>query len=269
MKQVSFNENWHESVKILYEYDQLEKPHLLNRKSRHYQVPYENRRNFVFTYLERHNKVISSIFDIGAAQGNFSLPLAEMGFQVIWNDIRPEILEYVRLKYEFGEVQFIVGNIFDLKLEQKFDCVLITEIIEHVAHPNLFLAKCKEFLNEEGIIVMTTPNGRYFRNKLPKFSECIDPSVYENRQFKPDSDGHIFLLHPDEIQYLAETCGFELTHLFFFNNFFSCGHLKIRKILPYTPIRFIRCLESITRKLPRFISSRIHAQSFAILRKKI
>ena len=38
-------------------------------------------------------------------------------------------------------------------------------------------------------------------------SDCVDPSVYESGQFKPDSDGQIFLLHPDEVHGARGTSG--------------------------------------------------------------
>jgi 2-polyprenyl-3-methyl-5-hydroxy-6-metoxy-1,4-benzoquinol methylase len=40
-----------------------------------------------------------------------------------------------------------------------FDAVLITEVIEHVAHPDEFLAKTAALVKPHGSIVLTTPNG--------------------------------------------------------------------------------------------------------------
>ena len=268
MKYLAFNESWNSSIKALYEYDQLEIFQPITRKMRHYQLPYLNRREMVLTFFKKNCSHVKSVIDVGAAQGNFSLSLAEEGYRVTWNDIRFEIVDYVKEKYEFGEINFLTGNIFDLDSENKFDCVLITEIIEHVAHPDLFLARCKELLSPQGLIIMTTPNGKYFRNKLPKFSECSDPSFYESIQFKPDSDGHIFLLHPDEIYKLALSCNLRVSEFNFFNNFISSGHLKTRYIFKIFPNAFISFLEVISRKLPPIFSAKIHAQAFVVLNQK-
>src|ERR1043166_1848550 len=48
-------------------------------------------------------------------------------------------------------------------------CCLITEIIEYVAHPDEFLRKAASLAKPGGYIVMTTPNGGDFLNRLPKF----------------------------------------------------------------------------------------------------
>jgi 2-polyprenyl-3-methyl-5-hydroxy-6-metoxy-1,4-benzoquinol methylase len=85
--------------------------------------------------------------------------------------------------------------------------VLIAEIIEQVAHPDEFLAKSASLVKAGGYVFMTTPNGSYFRNMLPKFFDCPDPSIYVSVQFKPNAGGHIFLLHPEEVKSIADLVG--------------------------------------------------------------
>ena len=45
------------------------------------------------------------------------------------------------------------------RVSEPFDAVLMTEIIEHVAHPDDFLAKTAALVKPGSVIVMTTPNG--------------------------------------------------------------------------------------------------------------
>src|ERR1700747_373816 len=104
---------------------------------------------YTYAYQNRFRKTIklvtevlpegSRILDIAAAQGNFSLTLAELGYDVTWNDLRAEIAGYVQLKYEHGKIEFVPGNAFEIVFPSCFDGVLMTEIIEHVAHPDDFL----------------------------------------------------------------------------------------------------------------------------------
>ncbi len=75
------------------------------------------------------------------------------------------------------------------------DCFIVyafDEIIEHVAHPLELLGHLKNFLEPGGRLMLTTPNGSYFRNKLPTYSEVQDFSELETRQFMPDVEGHLF-----------------------------------------------------------------------------
>jgi len=40
--------------------------------------------------------------------------------------------------------------------------------------------------------IATTPNGAYFRNRLPTVSEIKNPASLEPKQFGPDGDGQLF-----------------------------------------------------------------------------
>ena len=42
--------------------------------------------------------------------------MAEMGYVVTWNDLRAELVDYVRMKRETGDLSFAAGNAFELKI---------------------------------------------------------------------------------------------------------------------------------------------------------
>jgi 2-polyprenyl-6-hydroxyphenyl methylase/3-demethylubiquinone-9 3-methyltransferase len=265
VKRVYPQPQWPESWRKSYEYDLQEV--YGQRSDLGYCYAYDNRRRQAIALLTEVSRPGARILDIGAAQGNFSLQLAEMGFEVTWNDLRDELAAYVRLKYERGTLHFAAGNAFELQFPQPFDAVLITEIIEHVAHPDEFLASVARLLRPGGFIIMTTPNGRYFRNPLPRFSDCPDPSVYESVQFKPDADGHIFLLHTDEVDRLAARAGLQLDKLQLFTNSLTNGHMKLSWVLPILPRFLIDNIEALTQCMPDAVAQRIMVQMAARLRK--
>ena len=207
------------------------------------------------------------VLDVAAAQGNFSLALAELGFDVTWNDLRAELADYVRLKHERGKIEFAAGNAFELTFPSLFDAVLITEIIEHVAHPDDFLAKAAALVRPGGYIVMTTPNGGYFKNRLPKFSECADPSVFESVQFKPNADGHIFLLHADEIEPLAQRAGLVVEKIALFTSPLTAGHVKTEPLLKILPRGMVQIAESVSRHLPSPLKKKALVQMGVRFRK--
>jgi 2-polyprenyl-3-methyl-5-hydroxy-6-metoxy-1,4-benzoquinol methylase len=65
------------------------------------------------------------ILDVAAAQGNYTVALAELGYDVTWNDIREDLAGYVRLKLEHGRIDFAPGNVFELSFPAPFDGLLI------------------------------------------------------------------------------------------------------------------------------------------------
>jgi 2-polyprenyl-3-methyl-5-hydroxy-6-metoxy-1,4-benzoquinol methylase len=265
MKRVYLEDSWPESWRYSYPYD-LEEIYgeIANRG---YAYAYRNRQQETLRLLTEVLSPGARVLDIAAAQGNFSLALAEMGYHVTWNDLREDLANYVRLKHEFGQIDFAPGNAFELDFEGQFDAVLITEIIEHVAHPDDFLKKTAQLVKPGGYIVMTTPNGAYFRNELPKFSDCPDPSVYEAVQFKPNGDGHIFLLHPEEVGALAERAGLQVEKLSLFTNPLTNGHLKLSHVLRVMPRTAVEGLEWVSQRLPAPFGKRLLIQMGVRLRR--
>ncbi len=244
MKQPTYSPDWTESWKLSYHYDLLE--FFGDTSDLGYSYAYQRRFNQTIEAVKRYLSSGDRIIDIAAAQGNFSLHLSELGFAVTWNDLRAELAEYVKLKQDSGKVDFAVGNCLDLDCAEAFDAAIITEVIEHVAHPDEFLRNTAKLVKPGGYIIMTTPNGEYIRNNLPKFSDCSDPSIYESEQFKPNADGHIFLLHREEIKALVEKSGLVLKELRLFTNPLTAGYLGTRHFLRFVPKPIVDRLEALT-----------------------
>jgi 2-polyprenyl-6-hydroxyphenyl methylase/3-demethylubiquinone-9 3-methyltransferase len=257
--------DWPESWKDSYAYDLQEVYGEVSRRG--YGYAYQDRRKTTLDMVCAVLPKSATVLDVAAAQGNFTLTLAEMGYRVTWNDLRGELAEYVQLKHEHGYINYSTGNIFDLRVDEPFDAVLITEVIEHVAHPDQFLERVAELVRPGGYVVMTTPNGRYFRNTLPRFSSCEDPAKYEKSQFKPNSDGHIFLLHPDEVWSLAAKAGLDVDAFSLFTNSLTSGHIKMEALLAFFPESVVHGLELATRRLPRRLKDVALVQMAARFRK--
>lgn len=257
--------SWPASWKYSYPYDLVEV--FGSNENPGYRLAYQTRRSSAINALTTRIPPPARVLDVAAAQGNFSLPLAEAGYRVTWNDLRAELAEYVRLKQERGSIEFAPGNVFDLHFAEPFDAVLATEIIEHVAHPDRFLRRLGDLVKPGGIVVLTTPNGRFLFNRLPKFSDCRDPAAFESVQFGPNSDAHIFLIHPEEIVAFARLAGLVLERLELHTTPLTAGHLKLRHLLPLLGEARVLRWEAHTQHLPERIRERIAIHQTAVLRK--
>ena len=265
MKRVFPQPDWPESWKYSYPYDLQEVYGEIS--CRGYAYAYDTRRKLALELIRHAAPHGGKILDVAAAQGNFSLALAEAGYQVTWNDLRADLADYVKLKYDRGAIEYAPGNVFDLGFRECFDVVLITEIIEHVAHPDQFLAKVAGLVKPGGFVVMTTPNGAYIRHGLPKFSDFPDPSVFESEQFKPNADGHIFLLHVDEIEPLAHKAGLIVEEIRLSTNLLTNGHVKTESLLKIFPRQCVEALERCTQQFPLGLQRKINTNLAALLRK--
>jgi 2-polyprenyl-6-hydroxyphenyl methylase/3-demethylubiquinone-9 3-methyltransferase len=265
MKRLAESPDWPESWRLSHHYDQIELYGV--EAGSGYAYAYRARRRHVLDYIQRFVSPGSRILDVAAAQGNFTLELAELGYEVTWNDVRADLAEYVEAKRERGVVRYLAGNVLELPLDQPFDAVLLGEVLEHLAHPDQFLRAIANLVRPGGSIILSTPNGAYARNKLPRFSDCADPSIFESIQFKPDGDGHIFLLYDDELATFARDAGIELMVLKHFGNPLTNGHVKLRYLLPVLPRSWVERLERLTERLPPILDRAVNAATIAVLRR--
>jgi 2-polyprenyl-3-methyl-5-hydroxy-6-metoxy-1,4-benzoquinol methylase len=258
--------NWPESWRISHSFDELEL--YGSRRNLGYRYAYDVRKRRILSLIHGVAKRGDRIIDVAAAQGNFSIALAQAGYDVTWNDIRSDLIDFVKLKYDGGGITFRPGNLFELDDAVQYDVAVVAEVIEHTAHPDQFLAQAARLTRPGGYIVLTTPNGRYFRNRLPRFSDFEDVSRFEATQFKPDADGHIFLLHPAEIHALADASGLDVVDFALFGNPLTCGYLRTRALLHVLPRAAVDGFEALTARLPGPISDRINTSLTVLMRKR-
>ena len=264
MNVVTPKESWPPSWRLSYQYDLLEIYGHLHHRG--YAYAYATRRAKTINLLSEALPAGASVLDLAAAQGNFSLTLAEMGYQVTWNDLREELVDYVRMKHEHGVIAYAPGNAFEAQFPALFDAVVATEVLEHVAYPEKFLARVANLTRPGGVIVVTTPNGGYFRNSLPGLSDIPDRTEIESRQFLPDADGHLFLMHAEELITVAKDAGLEVEKLILFTNPLTAGHIKLEALLRVLPRRAVFAFEACTEASPQFLARRISTQLAARLR---
>jgi 2-polyprenyl-6-hydroxyphenyl methylase/3-demethylubiquinone-9 3-methyltransferase len=265
MKKTTFDPAWPESWRAAHPYDEMEMHG--SRACKGYSCAYSMRWKNTMELIQDVTPAGGRVLDIAAAQGNFSLSLAEKGYDVTWNDLRDELAGYVKLKWESGRIEFAPGNVFDLGLGADFDTVLIAEVIEHTAHPDDFLMKTAKFVKPGGHVVLTTPNGGYFLNRLPKYSSCRNPEQFEPQQFRPNSDGHIFLLHEDEIELLAAKAGLKIRDVRLFTNPLTAGHLKSELLLKFLPGVIIAAFEKATGASPGILRRKVCTGMAVLLQK--
>lgn len=104
----------------------------------------------------------SKIMEVGCGEGGNLLPFAEFGCSVTGIDqCKDRILQ---AKYFFSSLNvnanFIAKNIFDVSCvddADKYDVILIHDVIEHINDKNKFLNHLRQFLNKDGIIFWGFP----------------------------------------------------------------------------------------------------------------
>ena len=109
----------------------------------------------VYSYLR--SRKVKNILEIGSGLGYLTYALNKEGYQTLGIDISKESIKN-SINY-FGPFYEAI-NLENLKkkLEQKYDLIIMTELIEHVDSPLEFINDCLPLLSENGVILLTTPH---------------------------------------------------------------------------------------------------------------
>lgn len=100
-----------------------------------------------------------SVLDIGCGNGNISIPLASLGYRILGIDTNAASIEYATKKNPFLNVSFKIADIAVLEVDEKFDVIICSEVLEHLNEPHEALLSIKRMLKPSGLLIVTIPNG--------------------------------------------------------------------------------------------------------------
>ena len=153
----------------------------------------------------------ASVLDAPCGDGEVSLALAKLGFEVSAVDIVDELLP---------EARAAVGGRFRVAdmtrplpwPDGSFELILCVEGIEHLEDAFAFLREMRRLLKPGGILMVSTPNIISLRSRMRFFGSGFyncDPRPLKESSRHPMH--HIGLRTFPELRYLLHTSGFQLT----------------------------------------------------------
>lgn len=116
------------------------------------------RRNWVSQYLycEPYLRSKKSILEIGAGAGQATYWFDQHGFSV--TAIEPDPRNVSKINSKLKNSRCISGFVEDLHIEEKFDIIWMSHVLEHLVRPDLFLQKIRNNLKTNGIFFIEVPN---------------------------------------------------------------------------------------------------------------
>jgi 2-polyprenyl-3-methyl-5-hydroxy-6-metoxy-1,4-benzoquinol methylase len=133
-----------------------------------------------------------TVLDVGCSNGSNSFPVASLGHHLLGIDISSESVEYAGKRNSFPNARFMVHNLVEQPLEEKFDLVICSEVLEHLTEPGTLIRAMAEVLEPGGLLVITVPNGYGPREVLGRFENRLR----QNTILQPLAEGfrRLFLM---------------------------------------------------------------------------
>lgn len=172
-----------------------------------------------YKYCEHYLKNKQNILEIGSGQGQTSWWFEEKGFKVTGIEPDENNVNLINKKLQHGKC--IVGSAEDFEINETFDIIWMSHVLEHIIKPELFLNKIKKNMKENGIFFIEVPN-------------CENKSTLETSiNLVP----HTFHFSQKSLMNIVKKAGFEIIKTDFFRpaTKFEGMIQKINKKFPYYP----------------------------------
>ena len=114
------------------------------------------------------------VLDVGCGLGDLSFQIAERGYDVLGVDIHSPTIEEAKRLNSVDNLSFECRDAQRLGVEDKFDVVVLAEVLEHLGDPSGLMRDVKSLLDPRGILIVTVPNGYGPRELINRFYQgCI------------------------------------------------------------------------------------------------
>jgi 2-polyprenyl-3-methyl-5-hydroxy-6-metoxy-1,4-benzoquinol methylase len=199
------------------------------------------------------NRINLKGLDLGCGKGNVTFPLASLGYEMIGIDMSQDDIGVARSKNIHGiNVTFLFGDAEKLSLKKgNFDFAVCSELLEHLIHPSYALSSINDVLKEDGLLIITVPNGYgpfSLTHDFHLYSDCLNilrneiiPKIFPRTHPSP----HVQLFTISKISKLLKKTGFEILKI---------NHSDIISFLPISS-RFCYFDCKLADKLPSLFVS--------------
>lgn len=118
------------------------------------------RLNFIYTSIHKAIGETGNVLDVGCGNGNVSIFLGQKGYNVKGIDISEDAIKIANKINPLKNVEFVVQDAEYYKNNDvRYKAIVCSEVLEHLNEPKKLLHKLYDILEDDGILVVTVPNG--------------------------------------------------------------------------------------------------------------
>lgn len=121
--------------------------------------------NFIIEVLSKNNNLETiKVLDLGCGYGFHTNAVGSLTCQILGIDINESAIDFAKEHNLFPERGVFLNKAVEcLPGRESFDVIIVSEVLEHCANPEIIVANCKRLIKNGGIIIFTGPNGRSIR----------------------------------------------------------------------------------------------------------
>jgi 2-polyprenyl-3-methyl-5-hydroxy-6-metoxy-1,4-benzoquinol methylase len=147
-----------------------------------------------FEFLDKLNNYIdlkkSAILEFGSASGQMTEILSKLSKKVVAVDGSSEFIKIAKERVRGAEnVEFYESYFEKFALDEKFECLILHHILEHIENPLILLPKLRNYLKKNGVIAISVPNAHALSRQLAVKMGLLD-SIYTLTENDKDH-GHV------------------------------------------------------------------------------
>lgn len=118
----------------------------------------KEREEVVFSYIPQG----SNVFDISCGSSLLPIELKKKNCKVRVSDVSQNILnEFKKLSIETSVID--LDKISEIKLDEKFDYIILSEVLEHIPNPEEVVKHLSKYTK---YFVLTVPNSAFYRYRI-------------------------------------------------------------------------------------------------------
>ena len=183
----------------------------------------------MYEYCKEHLSKDQKILEIGVGTGVHMIMFDKIGFNVTGIEPDKHNADLINKKLINGNC--INGFFEDQNFSNQFDIIWLYHVLEHVTDPSKLLLKCKDFLKNNGLIIIAVP-------------DCENPSTLKN---SIDNQDHLWHFTKNSLKLLFSKNNIELKKFDSLSqitnlnkqriyNRLNLFHFFRKKIWPYWPL---------------------------------
>ncbi|HEY9260596.1 class I SAM-dependent methyltransferase [Chitinophaga sp.] len=186
------------------------------------------RLNFITDSLKKNIPDGGRVLDVGCGNGVISRHLGQFGYEVLGIDISEKTIAVANQRNTYPNVKFAAISAEELTAQgETYDAVICSEVLEHLDHPHLLLHTIHASLKDEGLLVVTVPNGNGPRELCvtrPMLKARNNPALWTSinkvksvlgfkgttAQSQADNLDHVQFFTRKDLQQLAQISNFKI-----------------------------------------------------------